>query len=90
MTLDELRFWVNEMELPGDSLVVMSKDAEGNGYSPLADLEVSMYVPSSTWSGDTYATNEFIYSEEGQKQGFTEEDEAPEGAERVLVLWPVN
>jgi hypothetical protein len=38
--------------LRDDVLVVLSKDAEGNGFSPLAEAELSDYEPETTWSGD--------------------------------------
>ena len=38
---------------PRDRKVVMSKDAEGNGFSPLADASEGMYAADSTWSGET-------------------------------------
>lgn len=38
--------------VPGDRIIVMSSDAEGNGYSPLAGVDVlSFYVRESSWSG---------------------------------------
>lgn len=38
--------------------VILHKDAEGNGASPLqgADYD-SVYVPNSAWSGDVYSLN---------------------------------
>jgi hypothetical protein len=41
-------------DYPQDSVVVMSSDGEGNSKSPLAELDDAVYVPDSTWSGDTY------------------------------------
>ena len=38
--------------LPGDALVVLAKDGEGNGYSPLADHEIGAYDPETTWCGE--------------------------------------
>ena len=32
--------------------VIMSKDGEGNGYSPLSNLSDEMYQADSTWSGE--------------------------------------
>ena len=58
---------------PRDRLVVLEKDAEGNGYSPLADAGERTYLPTSTWSGEIVSP-----------------DEDYEGAERVVVLGPVN
>lgn len=39
-----------------DAEVILQKDAEGNGYSPLhgADLD-AVYVPDTTYSGDFYS-----------------------------------
>lgn len=53
--------------------VILEKDAEGNGYSPLADASERTYLATSTWSGE-------IISPDGDY----------EGAERVVVLGPVN
>lgn len=69
-----------------DMQLVMSKDAEGNGYSPLAGVETAMYLAETTWAGDIYPTPEEIASEDY----LSEEDGAPDGAVRVLVLGPVN
>lgn len=44
--------------------VVMSKDAEGNSYSPYSDISVGKYCPDSTWSGD--------YSEETEYDDYHE------------------
>lgn len=41
-----------------DLLVVLQKDAEGNGYSPLAGGEVAVYQPDSTWSGQVVEMTE--------------------------------
>lgn len=38
--------------MPADSLVVMSKDAEGNGYSPLRTVDAVRYVPSCAYAGE--------------------------------------
>ncbi|MER6605846.1 hypothetical protein ABT282_07990 [Streptomyces sp. NPDC000927] len=38
-------------DLPDDTPVIIEKDAEGNGYSPLAGIERGVYVAESTWSG---------------------------------------
>lgn len=71
---------------PRGRLVVMSKDAEGNGYSPLADADEGMYLADSTWSGEMYLTPEQQAAEENPDDYNT----APDEAERVVVLGPVN
>lgn len=77
---------------PRDRKVVLSRDAEGNGYSPLADAGESMYVAETTWHGDCYMTPEALAEQMARPDnpGWSEEDAAPEGAERVIVLGPVN
>jgi len=39
-------------KLPPAAIVVVQKDGEGNGYSPLDDLDLGTYRPDSTWSGE--------------------------------------
>jgi hypothetical protein len=77
---------------PRDRKVVLRKDAEGNGHSPLADAWEAMYVAESTWSGEEYITPEDLAEEMAgpNPQGWSEEDAAPDDAERVVVLGPVN
>lgn len=38
-------------EVSGDLVVVISKDGEGNEFSPLETGSVGCYAPDSTWSG---------------------------------------
>jgi hypothetical protein len=75
---------------PRDRKIVLSKDAEGNGFSPLADAGESMYSAETTWSGDVHPTPEDLAELIAGGGGWTEEDAAPDGAERVVVLGPVN
>jgi len=56
--------------------IIMSKDGEGNDYSPLAGIGDGLYVADSTWSGTVY--------------NLDEKDEAGENFEKVIVLWPTN
>ena len=43
---------------PRDRPVVLEKDAEGNGYSPLAGAGELTYLPTSTWSGEIVSPDE--------------------------------
>lgn len=52
MTVAELRKALESFD--DDRLVVLAKDAEGNSYSPLSDLEAGLYQPHTTWSGDVF------------------------------------
>lgn len=36
---------------PATMEVVLSRDAEGNSYSPLDAAEICCYVPTNSWSG---------------------------------------
>lgn len=87
MTIDELRRSLDNLNLPGTTTVVMTKDGEGNGgASPLADVTVSMYAADNTWSGDLYMTEQ-QRSESGEPEEY---DEAPDDAVLVVVLDPTN
>lgn len=55
-------------------IVILQKDAEGNGYSPLAGTDSDVtYGATSTYSGDVYSLDE------------SDEDVVP-----CVVLYPVN
>lgn len=75
-----------------DALVVLSKDGEGNDYSPLDEVDYDKcwkYMPNSTWSGDVVMTT---LNDEWREKGFTDEDVSSDSkniAEDVVVLWPV-
>jgi hypothetical protein len=54
MTVKELKEAI--ANLPDKMEVVLQKDSEGNGYSPLAGADPgAVYIPNSTWSGDVYS-----------------------------------
>lgn len=87
MTLDDLRAELAKLDhLPGDTPVVLSKDSEGNGFSPLAEVETAMYRAESTWSGEHYMTDEQVDAD----PGYDDEDRAPEGSVPAVFLWPTN
>lgn len=86
MTLAELRAQLDALNLPDDTIVILAKDGEGNGFSPAVEAEHAMYSADSTWSGERYITEE---------QRATESDpddysEAPDGAVHAVFLWPTN
>lgn len=73
--------------LPDDMDIIVQKDAEGNGYSPLAGADANcVYVPDTTWQGEVYATDwnadDALLTEEEWKEVL----EKP----RALVLFPVS
>ena len=92
MTLEELRKTLASLDhLPGSTPVILQKDAEGNGYSPLAGGEEAMYLPLSDWSGEVHHTpEEFAVLLEDPDSGYDEDDAPPEEAVRAVVLYPVN
>lgn len=79
---------------PRDWKVILEKDAEGNGYSPLAAASEGLYEADSTWSGQVYPTAEEIAADlaSGARTAEEEADRYDPGdaAERVIVLGPVN
>lgn len=43
--------------LPPDAQVILQKDGEGNGYSPLFCVDAEcVYTPETTWSGEVFDT----------------------------------
>lgn len=86
MTIDELRKQIAALDVPGDTPVILAKDAEGNNFSPACEAEVSMYEADTTWSGERYMT-------EADRQATGEPDEyaaAPDDAVPAVFLWPTN
>jgi hypothetical protein len=76
-------------DIPDNTIIVLSKDSEGNSYSPLANVESMMYTADSKWSGEIHLpelTDELI------EQGYSEEDirTVDDGAIPCIVLWPTN
>lgn len=68
------------MELPKDAIVVMSEDAEGNGFSPFTELSVGSYEADTTYSGEFYVAAD------------DDDDDAyvPVEGRQSVALWPVN
>ena len=65
-------------KLPQNHQVIMSKDAEGNNFSPFANHSEDIYIPITTWYGEIKDKEE--YEEENE--------EVPPN--NTVVLWPVN
>jgi len=57
-----------------DAKVILQKDAEGNGYSPLVGAEECAYLATTTWSGEVFHPGEC----------------PEENSEQAVVLWPTN
>jgi len=85
MTVKELKEAI--AELPDDMEVILQKDGEGNGYSPLSGADPNaVYIPDSTWSGDVYGMD---WSAEDACMSRAEWKEI-KSKPRALILYPVN
>lgn len=89
--LGELHAILGELlkTLPKSTLIVMSKDGEGNGFSPLSETDgigIAMYLPRNTYAGYRYMT-EADRLATGNPEDY---DKAPDDAVRAVFLWPTN
>ena len=46
-------------DLDDDMLVVLSRDEEGNGFSPLSDYGLSIYEATTTWHGEVVEPEDY-------------------------------
>jgi hypothetical protein len=75
------------LECKQDADVILQKDSEGNGYSPLSDVYTnSVYIPDTTWSGEVYST-EWTADAAGMDEA---EWKKILKKKRCVVLFPVN
>lgn len=77
LTVKELREFLDDEEFKDDYLVILSKDAEGNSFSPVQNsdvgfLSVGKYVPHCTYEGEVHAGEDL------------------HGEPNCIVLWPTN
>ncbi len=84
MTVQELIDALNEFDR--DRVVIVAKDPEGNGYSPLSDLHNAAYEAETTYSGNIGLEE---LTAEDIAAGYSEEDIVEDG-EPCVVLWPIN
>lgn len=98
LTLDELIDALGEMRasgVPGVAAVILAKDSEGNGFSPVAagfdaeemrelDCSIGWYRPESTWSGEFWTA--------GDVDADPEDDHPEPGPDDIpaVCLWPTN
>jgi hypothetical protein len=67
--------------------VILQKDAEGNGYSPLSGVDTqAVYVPESTWSGEVYDLGWTAEEAGMEEEAWKLLQEEPS----CVVLYPVN
>lgn len=85
MTVKDLKEQI--ADLPDDMEVILQKDSEGNGYSPLAGVDPDgIYVADTSWSGQVFDGNwtsdEAGYEEKDWKKLLKKP--------RSLILFPTN
>lgn len=74
-------------DLPPEMEVILQKDAEGNGYSPLSGVDPdAIYMEETSWSGEVWSTNwtaEDACMDDDEWESFKKQP-------RCLILYPVN
>ena len=75
-------------DLPPELEVILQKDSEGNGYSPLEGVDGEcIYIKDSTWSGDIYSLD---WSADDADMDEKEWKKFKKDNKKVVVLWPNN
>ncbi len=69
-------------------LVVLQKDSEGNGYSPLAGADETLAYVAALSSESSGEAMKQMLTDEDRAAGFSEEDLAPSDAVPCVVLYP--
>ncbi|MFD3504419.1 hypothetical protein [Streptomyces sp. NPDC058678] len=91
LTLAVLRHLVRKdwKGLPGDTLVVLSRDAEGNLFSPFSTYSFSRYAPThSDLVGDVFPLPEELKADQSLRELYA--DGIPDTALPALVLYPLG
>lgn len=86
MTVMDLMSLLSTM--PEKAVVVLSRDGEGNSFSPIPDdggYSEGIYVAENSWSGDVL-TDEDI---EDRRKEDEDPDWEPDGVS-CIILWPTN
>lgn len=85
MLVKELKELLKDID--DNSIVVISRDGEGNNYSPLSSITDEMsYLANTTWSGEIGFLK---LTKEMMDEGYGEED-ILEDSEPALILYPTN
>lgn len=89
MKIKELKAQLAEIGPEFDECeVVCQKDSEGNGYSPLADININaIYISENTWSGEVLFTEWSAYDAGMEDE---EWEEIKKNKPRALILGPTN
>ncbi|GGV69771.1 hypothetical protein GCM10010277_80090 [Streptomyces longisporoflavus] len=90
LTLAVLRRLIraNWSRLPGDTLVVLSGDAEGNCFSPLGGYSLSRYAPTSDFAGDIFPLPQELENDAELRELYA--DDTPDTTQPALVLYPLG
>lgn len=71
-----------------EKIVILQKDSEGNGYSPLEGIDNdSIYEEESTYSGDVWSKS---WSADDAAMGEKEWEDCKKDLPDCVVLYPVN
>lgn len=90
MKLKKFKELINKLpEELDDAIMICQRDAEGNGYSPLAGIDANtIYIPDSTWSGEIYSlefpAEEHCFEEEEWERLKNDK------SKRSIVLFPIS
>ncbi|MFD7283469.1 hypothetical protein ACFV80_42405 [Streptomyces sp. NPDC059862] len=89
LTLDILRRLVgNEWSrLPGETLVVLSRDAEGNLYSPFSTYAHARYSPVYELTGEVYPLESELAADAQLRELY---GQIPTNAVAALVFYPLG
>ena len=85
MNIGELKELIKDMD--NNIEIIISKDVEGNNYSPLSDYSEGIYLSSPTWYGKFYHVDELNDPDEYNLEEV--ENIKSEGSE-CICLWPIN
>lgn len=69
--------------------LIQSRDAEGNGFSPVADISIGFYRADSSYSGEFLTP---LTDEDRASDRYSDEDEyePQDGDEAAVCIWPTN
>lgn len=91
LTLAVLRHLVRKdwKDVPGDTLVVLSRDAEGNLYSPFSTYSFCRYAPThGELVGEVFPLPEELKADQSLRELYA--DGIPDTAVPALVLYPLG
>lgn len=85
MNIKELKEAIKS--LPDEMEIILQKDAEGNGYSPLAGADAdAVYIPENTCSGTVYSMGWTADDADMSKSEWNKIKAMP----KALILYPIN